>query len=78
LYSEVDTRFELPTPFRPSIAQLLDVDATRQAAFHGSADQLGSKERERDSKSMGFILRFCSKATLTGKNDALGENIIHP
>ena len=41
-------RFELPTQFRRSIAQPLDVDATRQAAFHGSADQLGSKEGERD------------------------------
>ena len=40
--------FELPTPFRRSIAQPLDVDATGQAAFHGSADQLGSKEGERD------------------------------
>ena len=41
-------RFELPTPFRRRIAQPLDVDAARQAAFHGSADQLGSKEGERD------------------------------
>jgi hypothetical protein len=42
-------RFELPTPFRRSIAQSRDVDASRQAALHGSADQLGSKKGERDS-----------------------------
>jgi hypothetical protein len=41
-------RFELPTPFRRSIAQPLDIDAPRQAALHGSADQLGSKKGERD------------------------------
>ena len=41
-------RFELATPFRWCIARPLDVDATRQAAFHGSADQVGSKEGERD------------------------------
>ena len=40
--------FELPTPFRWSIAQPLDVDASRQAALHGSADQLGSKKGQRD------------------------------
>jgi hypothetical protein len=33
--------FELPTPFRWSIAQPLDVDASRLAALHGSAHQLG-------------------------------------
>ena len=41
-------RFELPTPFRRSIAQPLDIDASRQAALDGSADQLGSKKGERD------------------------------
>jgi hypothetical protein len=41
-------RLELPTPFRRSIAQPLDIDAPRQAALHGSADQLGSKKGERD------------------------------
>src|SRR5258707_10421744 len=42
-------RFELPTPFRWSIAQPFDVDASRQAALHGRADQPGSKKDERDS-----------------------------
>jgi len=37
-------RLELPTPFRRSIAQPLDADASRQAARDGGADQLGSKE----------------------------------
>ena len=41
-------RFELPTPFRRSIAQPRDVDAARQAALDGGTDQLGSKESERD------------------------------
>ena len=41
-------RFELPTPFRRSIAQSLDVDASRQTALDSGADQLGSKEGERD------------------------------
>lgn len=31
-------------PKRRSIAQSLDVDATRQAPLHGSTDQLGSKK----------------------------------
>jgi hypothetical protein len=35
--------FKLPAPFRGSIAQPFDVDASRQAALHGGADQLGSK-----------------------------------
>ena len=41
-------RFELSTPFRRSVAQSLNVDASRQATFHRSADQLGSKKGERD------------------------------
>jgi hypothetical protein len=41
-------RFELSAPFRRSIAQPLDVDASRQTALDGGADQLGSKEGERD------------------------------
>jgi hypothetical protein len=41
-------RFELPTPFRRRIAQSRDVDASRQTALDRSADQLGSKEGERD------------------------------
>jgi len=41
-------RFELPAPFRGGIAQPLDIDASRQTALHGSADQLGSQEGERD------------------------------
>jgi len=41
-------RFELPIPFRWSIAQPRDVDASRQAALDRSADQLGSKKGERD------------------------------
>ena len=40
--------FVLPAPFRRSIAQPFDVDASRQAPFHGSADQLGSNEGEGD------------------------------
>jgi hypothetical protein len=39
---------ELPTPFRRSIAQPRDVDASMQAALDRSADQLGSKKGERD------------------------------
>ena len=42
--------FELPTPFRWSIAQPRDLDASRQAALYGSADQLGSKKGERDGQ----------------------------
>ena len=41
-------RFELPNPFHRGIAQPLDVDASRQAAFDGGANQLGSKEGKRD------------------------------
>jgi len=38
-------RFELSTPFRRSVAQSLDVDASRQTALDRSADQLGRKTR---------------------------------
>jgi len=41
-------RFELPTPFRRSVTQSLDVDASREATFHRSADQLGRKKGKRD------------------------------
>ena len=41
-------RFELPTPFGRTIAQPRDVDASRKAALHSSAHQLGSKKGERD------------------------------
>jgi hypothetical protein len=41
-------RFELSTPFRRKIAQVLDVDASRQTAFDRSADEFGSKESKRD------------------------------
>ena len=41
-------RFELPTPFRRTIAQPRDVYASRKAALHSSAHQLGSKKGERD------------------------------
>jgi hypothetical protein len=40
--------YELPTPFRWSIAQTLDVDASRQPTLDCSADELGSKKGERD------------------------------
>jgi len=40
--------FELPIPFRRSITQPFDVDASGQAALDGSANQLGSKKSERD------------------------------
>jgi hypothetical protein len=39
---------ELPGPFRAGIAQALDVDAAREAAFDGCLDQLRSKKRERE------------------------------
>jgi cell division protease FtsH len=41
-------RFELSTPFRRSVAQSLDVDASRQTALGRSADELEGKESERD------------------------------
>jgi hypothetical protein len=41
-------RLELPTPFRRSIPQPFNVDASRQAALNSSADQLGREECERD------------------------------
>ena len=40
--------FGLLAPFRRSIEQWLDVDASREPALHGSTDQLGSKEGERN------------------------------
>jgi len=41
-------RLELPTPFRRSIPQPFNVDASRQAALNSSSDQLGREECERD------------------------------
>ena len=39
---------ELPAPLDMGIAQALDVDATREAAFDRGLDELGSEERERE------------------------------
>ena len=44
MVADLAKRLELPTPFRRSIAQPLDADASRQAARDGGADQLGIKE----------------------------------
>jgi hypothetical protein len=57
-------RFELPTPFRWSIAQPLDIDATRQAALDSGADQLGSKERERDGHVDMTDASFCASTPI--------------
>ena len=35
-------------PVRVGVAQALDIDAAREAAFDGCFDQLRSKERERE------------------------------
>jgi hypothetical protein len=61
-------RFELPAPFRRSIAQSLDVDASRQAALDSSADQIGSKEGERDGHA------DMTDAALLADSDLLGVN----
>ena len=39
---------ELLGPVRVGIPQALDIDPTRQAAFDGCLNELGSKERERE------------------------------
>ena len=39
---------KLPAPIGIGIAQALDIDATREAAFNRCLDQLRSKERERE------------------------------
>src|SRR6516164_6149239 len=39
---------ELSGPFRGGIAQALDIDAARKAAFNRCLDELGSEKRERD------------------------------
>ena len=39
---------ELPAPLGLRIAQALDVDAAREAAFDRCLDELGSKERGRE------------------------------
>jgi hypothetical protein len=43
-------RRELPAPFGRRIAEQLDADAPRQAAFYGSFYKLGSEEGERDRR----------------------------
>jgi hypothetical protein len=42
--------FELLAPLRRRIAQPLDIDAARQVALDSGANQLGSKEGERDEQ----------------------------
>jgi hypothetical protein len=39
---------KLPAPLGVGVAQALDIDAAREAAFDGCFDQLRSKERERE------------------------------
>src|SRR5271169_5140701 len=48
LLLRIDTEcFELPGPFGGSVAQPLDVDASRQAALDRGSDQVGREEGER-------------------------------
>jgi hypothetical protein len=41
-------RLELSAPFGRRIAEPLDADAARQAAFYGCFDKIGGEEGERD------------------------------
>src|SRR5438552_3741174 len=41
-------RFELPAPLGRWVAEPLDTDAARQAAFHGCLDEIGRGESQRD------------------------------
>jgi hypothetical protein len=51
LWSRIQSKhFELPRPFRRGVAQPLDVDASGQPALDSSADKLGSKKGEQNSR----------------------------
>jgi hypothetical protein len=69
-------RFELPTPFRWSIAQPFDVDASRQAALHGRADQLGSKKGERDSHVDMTDAALLAQRNLLSISDGAFDNFV--
>jgi hypothetical protein len=71
-------RFELPTPFRWSIAQPFDVDASRQAALHGRADQLGSKKGERDSQVDMTDAALLAQRNLLSISDGACDNFVQP
>jgi hypothetical protein len=71
-------RFELPTPFRRSIAQPLDVDASRQTALDRSADELGSKESERDGHVDLTDAALLARCNLLNVSDGAGDNLLQP
>src|SRR6516164_8716382 len=70
--------FELLAPFRWSIAQPLDVDASRQAALHGSADQLASKKGERDGHVDMTNAASLAQRNLCSVGDGSRDNLVQP
>ena len=71
-------RFELPTPFRWSIAQPFDVDASRRAALHRRADQLGSKKGERVSHVDMTDAALLAQRNLLSISDGACDNFVQP
>ena len=71
-------RFELPTPFGGSVAQPLDVDASRQAALDRGSDQVGREEGERDRHVDMADAALLAQSNLLSFSDGAGDDLVQP
>jgi hypothetical protein len=69
---------ELLGPVRIGIAQALDIDAAREAAFNRCLDELGSKERERERQIDLTHRAAFTLCQLRGVSDCAGYDLVEP
>src|SRR6185312_1716575 len=62
----------------PAHPQALDVDASRQAAFHGGTDQFGRKEGERDRHVDVTNAASLARSDLFSAGDRPRDDLIEP
>jgi hypothetical protein len=71
-------RFELARPFGRSIAKPRDVDAPRQTALDGSADQSGSEEGKRDRHVDMTEAASLAQRDLADAGDGSRDDFVQP
>jgi hypothetical protein len=69
---------DLLGPVRVGIPQALDIDATRQVAFDGCLDELGSKEREREREIDLAHRAAFALCQLPGVSDRACHDLVEP
>src|SRR5271169_1249831 len=70
--------FKLPAPFGGSVAQPLDVDASRQAALDRGTDQVGREEGERDRHVDMADAALLAQSNLLSFSDGTGDDLVQP